>query len=112
MLKRFFNYYAPYKGLFFLDFGSAVLAGLLELGFPIVVQVFIDRLLPEKNWNLITIAALGLLLLYALNTGLNVIVTYWGHMLGINIERDMGRDAFDHLHKLSFGYFDNRRYRK
>ena len=110
MLKRFFNYYAPYKGLFFLDFGSAVLAGLLELGFPIVVQVFIDRLLPKKNWNLISIAALGLLLLYALNTGLNVIVTYWGHMLGINIEREMRRDAFDHLHKLSFGYFDNRRY--
>lgn len=29
MLRRFFAYYAPYKHLFFLDFGCAVLAGLL-----------------------------------------------------------------------------------
>ena len=38
MLRRFFSYYAPYKGLFLLDFGCAVVAGLLELGFPVVVR--------------------------------------------------------------------------
>ena len=37
------------------------------------------------------------------------IVTYWGHMLGINIETEMRRKAFDHLQKLSFGFFDNQK---
>ena len=38
-----------------------------------------------------------------------VVVTYWGHMLGINIETEMRRKAFDHLQKLSFRFFDNQK---
>ena len=84
MLRRFFAYYAPYKHLFFLDFGCAVLAGLLELAFPIAVQVFVDQLLPGQNWGLIAGAAALLLGVYILNTGLQAIVNYWGHVLGIS----------------------------
>ncbi|MEF2551628.1 ABC transporter ATP-binding protein [Aurantimonas sp. A2-1-M11] len=109
MLARFFSYYAPWRGLFILDFGCAVLPGLLELAFPIAVKVFIDTLLPSGEWNLIIAAAIGLLAIYLLNTGLMAVVTYWGHMLGINIETEMRRRAFDHLQKLSFGYFDNQK---
>ncbi|WAJ28745.1 ABC transporter ATP-binding protein [Antarcticirhabdus aurantiaca] len=107
MLSRFFSYYAPYKGLFALDFGCAVLAGLLELGFPLAVAAFVDDLLPAGRWDLILLASAGLLLVYVLNTGLMAVVNYWGHMLGINIETEMRRRAFDHLQTLSFGYFDN-----
>lgn len=45
MLRKFFSYYKPYKGLFILDFSCAVVAGLLELGFPLIVNQFIDKLL-------------------------------------------------------------------
>ncbi|WP_185983887.1 ABC transporter ATP-binding protein [Aureimonas mangrovi] len=107
MLARFFAYYSPWRGLFFLDFGCAVVAGLLELAFPIAVKVFVDNLLPSGQWTLILLASVGLLLVYVLNTGLMAVVTYWGHMLGINIETEMRRRAFDHLQKLSFGFFDN-----
>ncbi|MEW6124372.1 MAG: ABC transporter ATP-binding protein [Pseudomonadota bacterium] len=109
IIRQFFSYYAPYKGLFLLDFGCAILSGLLELGFPLAVALFIDHLLPAQDWPLILIAAGGLLVLYLLNTGLMAIVTYWGHMLGINIETEMRRKAFDHLQKLSFSFFDNHR---
>ncbi|QOG08400.1 ABC transporter ATP-binding protein [Aureimonas sp. OT7] len=107
MLRRFFAYYAPWKGLFAVDFGCAVLAGLLELGFPIAVKLFVDDLLPRGEWGLVLLATAGLLVLYAVNTGLMAVVTYFGHMLGINIETEMRARAFDHLQKLSFGYFDN-----
>jgi ATP-binding cassette subfamily B protein len=109
MLSRFFAYYAPWRGLFLLDFGCAVLAGLLELGFPIAVKVFVDDLLPGNDWALILLASAGLLAIYVLNAGLMGVVNYWGHMLGINIETEMRRKAFDHLQKLSFGYFDNQK---
>ncbi len=107
MLKRFFAYYRPHRRLFLLDFGCAVLAGLLELGFPIAVRGFVDQLLPGRDWALILLASAALLAIYLLNTGLLAVVTYWGHMLGINIETEMRRRAFDHLQKLSFTFYDN-----
>lgn len=107
MLRRFFSYYAPYKNLFFLDFGCAVVAGLLELGFPLAMKLFIDTLLPGQDWGLIAGVAVLLLLVYVLNTGLMAVVNYWGHALGISIETDMRRQAFDHIQKLSFRFFDN-----
>lgn len=107
MLRRFFSYYRPYKHLFILDFTCAVVAGLLELGFPIAVNQFVDKLLPGQNWSLIMWACLALLGIYVLNTGLNYIVTYWGHMLGVNIETNMRKKMFDHLQKLSFRFYDN-----
>ena len=107
ILKQFFSYYAPYRGLFLLDFSCAILSGLLELGFPMAVALFVDHLLPAQDWGLIVAAAVGLLVIYLVNTGLMAVVTYWGHMLGINIETEMRRRAFDHVQKLSFSFFDN-----
>ena len=54
------------------------------------------------------LASAGLLGVYLMNTGLTAVVTCWGHLLGINIETEMRRRAFDHLQKLSFS-FDNRK---
>lgn len=107
MIRRFFSFYAPYKGLFILDFSCAIIAGLLELAFPIAIKFFVDDLMPGNDWNLIIWAAIGLLALYILNTFLMYIVNYWGHMLGINIETDMRRKLFAHIQKLSFRFFDN-----
>lgn len=107
MIRRFFSYYRPYKGLFLLDFGCAIIAGLLELAFPMVINVFIDNLLPGSKWDLIVWASIGLVALYVLNTVLMYIVNYWGHMLGINIETDMRKKLFAHIQKLSFKFFDN-----
>nr|WP_289852461.1 ABC transporter ATP-binding protein [Mesorhizobium liriopis] len=106
-MRRFFGYYRPHRKLFLLDFGCAVLSGLLELAFPLAVTAFVDRLLPTGQWGLILAAAAGLLALYIGNTALQAIVVYWGHMLGINIETEMRRKSFDHLQKLSFRFFDN-----
>ncbi|MFE0758609.1 ABC transporter ATP-binding protein [Inquilinus sp. NPDC058860] len=109
MLRRFFAYYRPHRRLFLLDFCCAIVSGLLELGFPIAVKVFVDSLMPSGDWPLILLAAAGLLAIYVSNTGLMAVVTYWGHMLGINIETEMRRKAFDHLQKLSFSFFDNQK---
>ncbi|MFB8343563.1 ABC transporter transmembrane domain-containing protein [Brucella cytisi] len=109
MLKRFAAHFCPHRGLFVLDFSSAVAAGLLELAFPVAVTLFIDQLLPTGQLGLIELATVGLLLIYLVNAGLQIIVTYWGHMLGLKIETEMRRKAFDHPQKLSFGFFDNQK---
>ena len=109
MLRDFFAYYRPWRGLFLLDFGCAIASGLLELAFPIAIKFYIDRLLPSGDMPLIILAAAGLLLVYLFNAGLMAVVTYWGHMLGINIETEMRRKAFDQLQRLSFAFFDRQR---
>lgn len=109
LIRRFFAYYRPHRRLFVLDFSCAILSGLLEIGFPMAVGLFVDRLLPGQNWRLILVSAAALLVIYLLNTGLMVVVNYWGHMLGINIETEMRRRAFDHLQKLSFRFYDNQK---
>ncbi|EKT8893100.1 ABC transporter ATP-binding protein [Listeria monocytogenes] len=109
MLKRFFSYYKPYRTLFIIDFGCAVLAAILELAFPVAVNHVIDTLIPGKDFGLIITAALALLFFYILNTFMQYIVTYFGHMLGLNIETDMRRDLFSHLQKQPFGFYDNQK---
>ncbi len=107
MLRQFFSYYRPYRKLFILDFTCAVLLAVLELGFPLAVSYLIDTLLPDQNWGLILTACTILAVIYVINTLLHYVVTYWGHMLGINIETDMRRKLFAHVQKLSFRFFDN-----
>ncbi|UUV25033.1 MULTISPECIES: ABC transporter ATP-binding protein [Lysinibacillus] len=107
LLRRFFSYYKPYKGLFILDFSCAILVALIELAFPIVLNKVIDDILPDGELKWIIMASLLLFALYIFNSILHFIVSYWGHMLGINIETDMRKESFSHVQKLSFRYFDN-----
>lgn len=109
MIKRFFNYYRPYRRLFFLDFCCAIVAALLELAFPVAVNRVIDKLLPGKDWGLIVTACLALFFFYLINTGMQYIVTYYGHMLGLNIETDMRRDLFHHIQSQPFEFYDNQK---
>lgn len=106
MFRRFFSYYRPYKSLFILDFTCAIIAGILELAFPIAVNQVIDRIMPQSNFRTILLACLGLLIFYLINTGLQYIVVYFGHNLGVNIETDMRRELFNHLQHQSFEYYD------
>lgn len=109
MLRQFLSYYRPWRGLFWVDFGCAVLSGLLELAFPVAIAGFIDKLLPRGDWSLTLAAAAGLLAIYLVNAGLMAVVIYWGHRLGINIETEMRRRAFDQLTRLSWRWYDRSR---
>ncbi|UOY87232.1 ABC transporter ATP-binding protein [Bacillus glycinifermentans] len=107
MIRRFFSYYKPHKRLFIIDFTSAIIVAVLELAFPLVVQWFIDTLIPGGDWAEIVRVSIGLLFIYLISTGLQYIVNYLGHKLGINIETDMRQELFQHVQRQSFKYFDN-----
>ena len=108
-MKRFFSYYQPYKGLFLLDFCCAILAGVLELAFPVAVNQVIDKIMPQNNFKYVILASLGLFIFYIINTILQYIVVYFGHVLGVNIETDMRNELFEHLQHQPFEYYDNQK---
>jgi ATP-binding cassette subfamily B protein len=109
MLRQFLAFYRPHRRLVMLDFGCAALSGMLELGFPMAVRAFIDHLLPLGDMQVIVLAVLALLAVYVANAGLMAIVTYWGHVLGIAIETELRRRAFDHLMLLSHRFYDGQK---
>jgi ATP-binding cassette subfamily B protein len=109
MLRQFLRFYRPHRRLLLLDFGCAALSGMLELAFPMAVRAFIDHLLPGQDLPLIGLAIAALLALYLLNGALMAVVTYFGHVLGIAIETELRRRAFDHLMKLSFRFYDGQK---
>ena len=101
-----------------LQNGTAFFAStsLLAIGAAFALLTTSDQVLqvmqelplgPNTQRAVWEVKALGLLAIYALNAGLQFVVTYWGHMLGINIETDMRRALFSHLQKLSFRFYDN-----
>ncbi len=107
MLKRFMQYYIPYKRLFALTLICGILAALLELAFPLAVNLVVDELLPMGEWQMIAWGGVGLLVLYFMNGGFHYVVTYWGHKLGINIETDMRKQLYEHLQKQSVQFYDD-----
>ena len=108
-LKRFIQYYAPYKAVFFLDLVCAAIISLVDLAFPQILRT-LTRTLFVKNAssimrNLVPIGIV-LFLIYVLQACCKYYVSYQGHMMGANMERDMRQQLFDHYEKLSFSYYD------
>lgn len=108
MLRDFFAYYKPYKKLFMIDFGCAVISAMLELIFPFVVNRVIDTILPTGHYQTVIWVCLLLLAFYLFNMVMKYIVVYLGHKLGITIETDMRRQLFQYFQRQSFEYFDNK----
>jgi ATP-binding cassette subfamily B protein len=95
--------------LFILDFTCAVIAALLELSFPVIVNQVIDKIMPKENLRLIFMVSILLLFFYMVNTALQYIVVYFGHKLGANIETDMRDELFAHFQKQPFEFYDNQK---
>jgi ATP-binding cassette, subfamily B, bacterial len=107
MLKRFLAYYRPYRWLLFLDLASALCLGLADLVFPAATGRVVDVLVPGGDLPGLARFAVLLVLLYAVRAALEFVVGYFGHVLGINIQRDLRGDIYRHLHTLDTRFFDD-----
>ena len=108
-IKKFIQYYAPYKAVFFLDLVCAAIISLVDLAFPQILRTLTRTLFVENASsimrNLVPIGIV-LFLIYVLQACCKYYVSYQGHMMGAHMERDMRQQLFDHYEKLSFSYYD------
>lgn len=107
MLRRFFAYYRPYKFLFWLDMGAAVLSSVLSIFFPALTRELLRTWIPNQIWRSMVICFIAMFAIYAVQACFTYIRIRWGHQLGVYVENDMRKDLFSHLQKLSFGYYDH-----
>ena len=106
MIKRFLGYYKPHKRLFCLDMGAALLVALIAIVYPIITRMMLNELIPQRNYRLILIFGLGLLVLYGLRMLLNYFIQYQGHMMGVRMQAQMRSELFTHLEQLPYGFYD------
>ena len=106
MFKLFLNYYKPYRHILILLILGSLLRALLELFFPYVVKLMLEQELPLKNLTLLLQWSAGLLAMYLGNFAMQYGIIYYAQTMSSAMERDMRRDLFRHLQRLSFGFYD------
>ena len=106
MLKRFISYYKPHKKLFILDMLASLLISVIGMIYPIVTRTMLNDLIPNRNFRMIIIFGVSLLILYFIRMLLRYFVQYYGHVIGVQIQAQMRRDMFNHLQKLPYSFYD------
>ena len=94
-------------GLFILDMFCAVAVALCNLYYPTLARKIINEYSVEKTFVPIIIGAVLLLLVYIVKAVGTYIMGYYGHIVGVRMQKDMRRDLFAKYQKLPFSYFDD-----
>lgn len=108
-LKRFIHYYAPYRAIFFLDLLCATVISAIDLAYPQILRTLTNTLFTKSSSTILSALipiAIGLFLMYVLQSLCKYYVSCQGHMMGARMERDMRQQLFDHYEQLSFSYYD------
>ena len=103
MIRRFIQFYRPYRMLFCLDMICVIIAGAIDLAFPQLLKVLTNtvfRQSPEAILQKLWWIAGGLGVMYVLRYICNYFVGAWGHIMGAKMESDMRRKLFQQYQKL------------
>lgn len=109
VMRKFIQYYKPYKTVFFLDMICAMIISLIDLAFPQILNYLNDTLYIADHQTIIQSLfwlAIFLLIMYAIRALCKYYVSAQGHIMGAQMERDMRKDLFDKFEQLSFSYYD------
>ncbi|MCI5540536.1 MAG: ABC transporter ATP-binding protein/permease [Treponema berlinense] len=118
--KLFFSYFKPHKWLFFADLFCAVFVAAVDVIFPVISRFTLNKVLPQYLnsadnsvqrtviFTFFSIIALCFLMCI-LRTVAQWFITFFGHVFGVAVEKDMRRDIFEHIEKQSFSFFDKNR---
>lgn len=107
MLKRFISYYKPHLPLFILDMSAAIIIAVCNLFYPIIAKDIINDYAYRETPKMLIIWSAVLLGIYLLKALCNYIMSYYGHVVGVRMQRDMRRDLFRKYEKLPTSYYDD-----
>ncbi len=106
LIRKFISYYKPHKKLFTLDMVCAFIVAVCDLFYPMIAKDIINTYVPGRDLRSLVMWAAILLGIYLLKAGLNYVIQYWGHIVGVRMQADMRHDMFLHLQKLPFSFYD------
>ena len=108
-LKRFLQYYKPYKGIFFMDLFCALIMCIVDLSFPLILSYCTGQFFLNSSNEILKgvfVLGIGLFVMYVIRALCRYYVSCQGHVMGANMESDMRQDLFNQYQRLSFSYYD------
>ena len=110
LIRRFWPYEKKYWKIILIDLTCALLTCLCDLILPLILRYITNTAVSDLAALTVGVI-LKLALLYLILRLIDAIAQYYmastGHIMGVYIETDMRRDAFDHLQRLSQAYYSN-----
>ena len=107
-LKKFIHYYGPYKTFFFIDLLCAAIISLVDLAYPQILRSATKTLFTQDKAIILQALpwiAIGLFMMYVIQSFCKYYVSCQGHIMGAKMERDMRQELFEHYEELSFSYY-------
>ena len=106
LIKRLWDYLAPYRGLFWFSLALLPLQQLFGLAQPYLMKVAIDRYIAERNlWGLS-----GLALLFVVIVLGEALALYFHYFMTMRVAQrclaDIRVAIFSHIQKLPMSYLD------
>ena len=106
LARRLIVYVKPYLWLVFAALACLIVDGLMQLVGPLMTQRVIDVALPTQAQSMVWQAALffagSLVVAFACQYGETILTA----LLGQRVMRDLRRDVFAHVQRLSITFFD------
>ena len=107
-IKKFTHYYGPYKTVFFIDLLCAAIISLVDLAYPQILRSATKTLFTQDKAIILQALpwiAIGLFMMYVIQSFCKYYVSCQGHIMGAKMERDMRQELFEHYEELSFSYY-------
>ena len=110
LIRRFLPYLLKYKKILFVDLACAALTTLCDIILPKIMS-YLTNAATDAAVVLTVQTVLKLAALYLVLRLIDGAASYYmsstGHIMGVYIETDMRRDAFAHLQRLGYSYYNN-----
>ncbi len=106
MFKEFMKYYRLNHRLFLIDMFFSIAIIVFQILIPIGTRLMINDYIPNQDLQGIIQMTIILIIVTFMFSISNYVRTYYGHVLGANIEKTMRIKLFSHFQKLEFSFFD------
>jgi ATP-binding cassette, subfamily B, bacterial len=107
VLLRVAGYGRPYAGRIALMLATILAITGLTLVPPLLMRALIDQALPQRDFGLLNLLALGMVAVPLLNGLVGVVQRYLSAQIGEGIIYDLRRALFSHLQRQSLRFFTN-----
>lgn len=107
LIHRVLTYAKPYKVHVAVVLVTIVVISFLTLVPPLLIRSLIDTAIPDSDLRLVTFLGLGMVAVPLINGVIGVVQRRATAKMGEGIIYDLRRQLFDHLQRMSLGFFTN-----
>ncbi|WP_340106126.1 ABC transporter ATP-binding protein [Rhodohalobacter sp. 8-1] len=108
-LRDIFALSKPYRVRFYLATVAVLIASAIWLTVPLGLRELIDAVFEVGNRSLLNWLAIGLFVLFIMQSLFSFLGNYHLEWVGERVITDLRKKVYEHLHRLGFRFYENRR---